>query len=384
MKIMIVPSWYPTKENPINGIFFKEQALSLKKHGHEVVVLYPEVQTIRDVHLSQSKKRRGLQWGIEDGLTTFRYTLLNLIPGRIPYSTALFFYHSFKKLYKEAVNKVGKPDIIHAHSCLWGGWAAAKMVKEEGIPLVVTEHSSKFIRGLLRPYEKEEIKKTLQLAAKVISVGPSLKLELQKYTNQSIKVIPNIVNIDDFMLIESDSKKSRRFRFLSVAFLNHNKGMDILIKAFSKAFKGKEADLYIGGEGVEKQNLIQLVKDLGMEGQVQFLGMMDRTQVVKEMQQCDVFVLASRFETFGVVFIEALASGKPIIATKCGGPESIVNEDNGRLVPVENVEALSDAMEAMKENYTSYNQEQIRKQCIERFSEQAIIEQLTNIYLSTE
>ena len=185
MKVMIVPSWYPTEDNPINGIFFKEQSLTLKKHGFDVSVLYPEVRTVRSLN-KISEEKHGVAVRNEDGLPTYRAVIYNFIPGRIPYSTAYYFYKTLRKLYKEAVKREGKPDIMHAHSCLWGGWAAARIAKEENIPFFVTEHSSKFVRGLLKPYEKKEIAKTLKLAKKIISVGPSLKTELEKYTDKQI------------------------------------------------------------------------------------------------------------------------------------------------------------------------------------------------------
>lgn len=383
MKIMIVPSWYPSDDNPLLGIFFKEQSLSLQKHGYDVTVLYPEVRTVRMLK-NHTMRKKGITIAKEDGLQTYRNVVYNFIPGRVPFTTAYYFYKSLRNLYDEAVKIAGKPDLIHAHSCLWGGWAAAKLAKEEHIPFFITEHSSNFVRGLLKPYEKKEIAKTLNMARNIISVGPSLTRELEKYTDKPIIDIPNIVNIEDFQLIQRSFDPSRKFRFLSVAFLTHNKGMDVLIHSFAKAFKEKDAELYIGGDGIEKDNLVLLAEELGVAGQVVFLGSLSREQVKAEMQRCDAFVLASRFETFGVVLIEALATGKPIIATKCGGPEVIVNPKNGLLVPVENSSELSKAMVYMKGNGHLYNPKELRKDCIKRFSEAVIIKKISALYLSHE
>jgi L-malate glycosyltransferase len=383
MKVMVVPSWYPTPDNPLNGTFFKEQSLSLQKYGYDVTVLYPEVRTVR--MLKQQNPKKGITAANEDGLKTYRKIVYNFIPGRVPFATGYYYYQALKKLYKTAVENEGRPDLIHAHSCLWGGWAAAKIAEEENIPLILTEHSSSFIRGLLKPYEKKEIAKTLKAAKYIISVGPSLKRELEKYTDKQIYEIPNIVNIDDFSLDdESGYDPSRKFRFLSVAHLTRNKGMDVLINSFTKAFKGKNAELYIGGDGIERENLVRLTKELDVNDQVVFLGALNREQVKNEMRRCDVFVLASRFETFGVVLIEALATGKPVISTRCGGPEAIVNQKNGLLVQVDNIEELSQSLVQMKENYHLYNPLELRKDCIERFSEKVIINKISELYLSRQ
>jgi L-malate glycosyltransferase len=378
-KVLIIPSWYPTEENKILGIFFKEQAIALKKFGCEVTVLYPEIRTLRAY---KSGWKQGMQISEEDGLKTYRYKTYNPLPARVPFSNAFIYYSRLKKLYKKMVQREGKPDIIHAHSALWGGWAAAKIAKEENIPLVITEHSSKLVRGLLTPYEKNEITKALSQADGIISVGPSLKREMQKYTDKSIHEIPNIVDYKAFQMNSRKDSGKDRFRFFSLAFLTPNKGMDILIKSFAKAFKSEEVDLLIGGDGQQKDELVELAQKLGVESQVQFLGRIDRHQVIEHMHQCDAFVLASKFETFGVVLIEAMASGKPVISTRSGGPDSIVNDKNGILVPVDDIEELSSAMKHLYNHYYMYNPEAIRKDCEDRFSEEVIVEKIVEIYNS--
>lgn len=378
-KVLIIPSWYPTEENKILGIFFKEQAVALKKHGCQVTVLYPEIRTLRSY---SSSWKQGLQIAEEDGLKVYRYKTYNPLPARVPFSNAFVFYSQLKKLYKEMVRKDGKPDIIHAHSVLWGGWAAAKISEEENIPLVVTEHSSKLVRDLLKPYEKKEVAKTLNKADGIISVGPSLKKEMQKYTDKDILEIPNIVDYKAFQTNSRKDSQKDRFRFLSLAFLTPNKGMDILIKSFAKGFKGDDVELVIGGDGQQMDELVELAKDLGVEAQVRFLGRLDRQQVIAQMQNCDAFVLASKFETFGVVLIEALASGKPVISTSSGGPESIVNDKNGFLVPVDDVEVLSNAMQQLYNHYHEYNPAAIRKDCENRFSEEVIVGKIEEVYHS--
>ena len=379
MKVLIIPSWYPTEENPILGIFFKEQAKALKKFGCEVTVLYPEIRTLRNYHAGWSK---GIQIKDEDDLPTYRYKGVNFIPARVPFSNAILYYKKLKKLYKAMVGREGKPDVIHAHSCLWGGWAAAKIAHEENIPLVITEHSSKLGRSLLKPYEQKEIAKTLKWTDKIISVGPTLKKELAKYTDKEVVEIPNIVDCESFQNIDDTEPSSTRFRFFSLALLTHNKGMDVLINSFAKAFKDKDVELVIGGEGEQKGALLSLTKQLGLESQVVFLGALNRSQVIQQMHECKAFVLASRFETFGVVLIEALASGKPIISTQSGGPDSIVNETNGLLVPVDDIDELSKAMENMYNHYDIYHSENIRQDCLMRFSEEVIVGKILKIYNS--
>ncbi|PQP32811.1 glycosyltransferase family 4 protein, partial [Desulfobacteraceae bacterium SEEP-SAG10] len=108
------------------------------------------------------------------------------------------------------------------------------------------------------------------------------------------------------------------------------------------------------------KRLQKLAQDLGIGDCVTFLGKLDRTQVLKEMNQCQAFVLSSEFETFGVVVIEALSQGKPVIATRCGGPEEILHAGNGILVQKNDKKSLADAMVCLRNDYLNYDSDCIR------------------------
>ena len=91
-------------------------------------------------------------------------------------------------------------------------------------------------------------------------------------------------------------------------------------------------------------------------------------------------VLPSKYETFGVVLIESLALGRPVIATRCGGPESIVRQQDGLLIEPNDINALSLAMKSMVKNYENYNSLEIRQACIERFGSRSIAKKIINNY----
>ena len=98
------------------------------------------------------------------------------------------------------------------------------------------------------------------------------------------------------------------------------------------------------------------------------------------MRQSDAFTLASHIETFGVVFIEALSQGLPIVATRCGGPESIVNANNGLLVEANHPQQLADALVKLYENRQQYDAATLRQQTLAEFGEQAVVDQLNVVY----
>jgi glycosyltransferase involved in cell wall biosynthesis len=113
---------------------------------------------------------------------------------------------------------------------------------------------------------------------------------------------------------------------------------------------------------------------------VYFIGRVDRNEAPKLFSSSHVYVMPSCHESFGIVFAEAIASGLPVIATRCGGPEDIVNEFNGILIDVEDIEGLSKAIEYMFENYNKYDPKIIREDFEKGFSKKAVVSKLLEIY----
>ena len=375
MHIMFIPSWYSNVRNKVHGSFFKEQALELQKAGVKVTVAYNEVWPL--TMLGKIHEEKGLKYNVEDGLKTYRYKNYNYIP-KNPLMFKVF-NKRMEKLYKEIVKKEGTIDIIHAQSSLWGGISAAYIAEKYNIPLVITEHSSvergPYVKKSYIPFICDSYKK----AQKVITVGNGLKNEIESLSGrQDIEVIGNLVDLSKFTI--KKRIKNEKFIFFSLAFLEGEKGFDTLIKAFAKKFKDKEAVLYIGGDGSQRSWLEALTVENGVKDQIIFLGALSRDDVSKWMNKCDCFVLPSRYETFGVVYIEALASGRPVIGALNGGAEDIINNLNGYLIPIDDIDILAEKMIEVYDNIESYDEEEIRIDCLKRFSPKVIVNKIISVY----
>ena len=373
MHIMVIPSWYSSKANKVHGSFFKEQFKALQNDGEKISVAYNEIWPI--TKLGKIKEKRKINFQVEDNLRTYRYKDYNYFPK----NPMMFrsFNKRMDKLYKEIVKKEGKVDIIHAHSCFWGGIAAAYISKKYNIPLVITEHSSLKYAKYAKDSYKQYIFDAYKEADILISVGTGLKKEISEYVDRDIMVIPNMVDLNLFYI---DNNKNKKFTFFSCAFLEEGKGMGDLIKAFSMAFKGQDVILNIGGDGSTKNSLEELAKEINIDEQVNFLGALSREQVSEEMRKCDAFALPSEHETFGVVYIEALACGKPVIGANNGGAEDIIEEYNGIIANKNDVDSIKDALIEIKENYNIYNKKKKRKKVVDKYSEEVLVECIKGVY----
>ena len=227
---------------------------------------------------------------------------------------------------------------------------------------------------------------------KISQVKPTWLDGYEKYTDMKIKI--GLINDDlilDILMLNSDSSgdiyatvlnydKNNKLNISNSIKMSNVKNLSESYMTLGKVYNNKNVKLVIGGDGSQKEWLKGIAKENGVEPQVLFTGALSREEVASWMNKCDVFVLPSRYETFGVVYIEALASGKPVIATFNGGAEDIINEEVGVLVEIDNVNKLAQAMEKVRENYNKYNPESLRNYCTEKFSANVIIKKIINVY----
>ncbi len=198
--------------------------------------------------------------------------------------------------------------------------------------------------------------------------------------------VPNIAEDRFFNTLDFEEKKNNKFRFLNVGLMDEydQKGHEDLLVAFAGKFKSEnDVELVIVGDGPHKQYLEELAYKLHINNQVIFKGMIKHENIVNEIHKSDIFVLSSHYETFGVVIIEALACGKPVVATKCGGPECIITDENGLLVDSKNPNLLGEAMLSLKKNIKNYDPDLIKDDCYRKFNSKIVAEKLINIYSKT-
>jgi len=230
--------------------------------------------------------------------------------------------------------------------------------------------------------KRELVKKTLTGVNQVVAISPALAEQIKKFVpDLQMKIIGELVSTE-FFVPTPNGNSAHPLRFFVVARLAEQKGLSYLLRAVEllKKTEARPFELVLGGDGPDRADLERLAAELGIADQCKFLGSLDRAGVKEWMNRSDVFVLSSLHETFGVVVGEAMACGKPVISTRCGGPEFVVTDETGVLVDVASAESLAGAMAEFLGGRVSFDAANIRRSVVERFGADAYLRNITAVY----
>lgn len=368
---------------PHRGYMFYEQAMQLARSGCRVALAYTEQRPLKELGWKACCKESHFQLTEEDNGSFITLRMHAWNPKLSTHLGGLVWARLTLRLVGSYIRRHGKPDIIHAHFGTWAGYAAHLAHKRYGIPYVVTEHASSINAGRVTSAQASILRKAYGDAQRVICVGSLLKKNLTPYLDRPDKaiVIPNFVDISTFSPSRRLTEKEKAFVFASIGNLNRRKGFDELLEAFAQGFGHRpHVSLVIAGDGEEEANLRHKIQALHLEGQVTLAGRLPREEVARLLAESDAFVLASHAETFGIVFIEALATGLPAVGTVCGGPEDIITPESGYLVQPGDVDALTKQMCRLYDEYERFDKQLIRQSVARRFDFQLAGKRLMEVY----
>lgn len=380
--VLVIPSWYP----PRGGEFFRDHARALAAAGMEVSVV-----SLDRISLKQDP---AILWKGKNITSGYDYSIREysspcpIIP-YIEKPNARLWIRKMKHLGLQYIEKHGRPEVIQAHSSIWAGVAAAAIKKHTGIPYVLTEHRGRFVSNnpragaLFKDWHYPLIREAFVNADKIVTVSGALNEKIASISAVAEEDIIAIPNLTDTVFFRGRPgiQPSGTFTFFSLAHLVPEKGMHTLVNAV-KILKQNNQNLrlVIGGDGTERESLKRAVNDASLDKVVRFTGKLSREEVRDWLLQSHAFVLPSHFEAFGVVLIEAMACGLPVIATRSGGPEYIVRDKTGILVDPGDASTLAKAMRRMIEGIADYDQAQISQYATERFSPGVVAAQYAAIY----
>jgi len=377
MKVLIIPSWYPTNIDPIAGSFIADQVLALKRHGVDVAVLFGSYSSTNI--FEKDKVAFGVHGRIDQAMIGSGFTL----PKMNNYFLDLWCKRYYK-LYLQFEKRYGRPDLIHAHSFI-AGYFAAYLKAKISRPAILTEHHFEFIKPKL-DQNTRYLKIFKTIAPKMdllLSVSEALKVGMSHFTTESIQVIPNHFNHDFFNIEESEDVKTAQtgFQILAIGSFNENKGFGQLIRALDLVRKRQiDCTLILVGTGPLRKKFDQLISDLALKKKICFYSNLSRREVAALMKGSNVLINSSSLETFGMTILEALACGIPVVSSAVGGPAELIDESNGIILKSRSPKNFADAIQKIFDKYHGFDRFSIASNVRRKFSEEFVIPQIIQVY----
>jgi glycosyltransferase involved in cell wall biosynthesis len=324
-KVTVISNMYPSKEHKSWGIFVKNQVEALRNRG----------LTVEVIAIDNPNKGK-----------------LNLIKKYGKW----FLTFAFHLLFKGS-----RTSVVHAHYVFPSGWLAKWYKKWFGARMIVTAHGGdidKMVKKNQRIYHMT--KSILTEADEVIAVGEELYATLVKdfgIPKEKLSLINMGVNLDVFHPLDKAEARKRcgvkdnEIPLLFVGNIIEQKGLNELVEAFA-SLKEENPDyaLYIIGSNKDQnyfQKLQQRITQLGITESVHFLGTKNQAEVACWMAASEVFILPSHIEGFGLVAVEAMACGTPVVGTNVGGLKYLLDHGNGVLVEVKDAVSLKLGIESI-------------------------------------
>jgi glycosyltransferase involved in cell wall biosynthesis len=332
LHVLTLTPFYPSHGDEVSGCFVAEALGELKTCGVKSSVI--AVDSI--YHASRRASQQSpAEW--------IRYPQL---PGNFGLSSAGRFLGASLLTEVRRLHGQSPVSVIHAHAALPCGHAAALLSRRLGIPFVVTIHgldvfNSCFQKGIAAGWRREASLSVYESARKVICISDKVRQLLTDGMETAVAA-EVVYNGTDPNLFAPGPAVNGTPTILIVGNLLAGKGHELVLKALGRikdAYPGLQCRII--GDGADRDRFAGLARDLAISDQVHFLGRRSRCEVAEAMRNSTVFVLPSRYEGLGCVYLEAMACGKPVIACRGQGIDEIIHHgSNGWLIPVGGLEEL--------------------------------------------
>lgn len=380
MHILEIPSFFP----PYGGEFCLEQSKALAMMGNEVRIMANVQLSIKRSLKEYILAQTDTKTANIDGITVIRKETRGL-PKCVRPNVRRWLKGTIG-MFDDYIKTYGKPDIIHAHCAKWAGYAALLISKRHDIPYVITEHLSS---GILKTEFKDNkawqisfLKEAYYKADMVISVSEELVDDISFYYGKDYKwkSISNTINTDFFSYHERKPLNDRPFRFCCLANFEPWKGYDILLPAFDLCCERfSKTELYIVGKGTDDIKSNKIYNQCKYSKNIKVFGILNKEEVKKLLYECDCLVLATRSEAQGLVLLEAMSTGIPVITTEAVPKNALI--DGGCFIcPVDDIASLSKAMCHVHENYENIDGLRLSRKVEQMASLKTVGKKLNNLF----
>lgn len=407
--ILMLPSWYPTKENPHNGCFFREQALAMQKNFNFVVVTYickKEIAFLYAIKKLLNFTKPKITFVQDDkGLKEYHLDIkvpqfiiwdlfierFNLVvkKQRLPQGIGKIEHKLVQKSREKSILYLKKKNLLPHFDCVYSLTAqdmaslGNDFSKVYSIPHVTAEHAPFPWPGhVLSDYTV----KSIENADAFLAISND---KIRQVLLQNVKVKPIWVgNLCDESQFKLTTEKHEIPTFLIVAANSFYKNYDLFIKSMEelKRIALKDFNIIIAGYNSNKgysQNANELeskIQNSLIAENTQMIEAVSREDIPKLYNSCDVFVMTSIQEGLPVSALEASMSGLPIISTRCGGVEDYVDDSMGRIFHITDYKGIAKACNQFLNGEIRFDNKAIREKAISLFGKEAFVERISKVF----
>lgn len=404
MKVCFLTHAYPRFTNDTTAPFIESIAETLQKNGVDVTVLTPDTPKFSRTTSDHNVNLKTYRYFFPRQLQRLGYsnTLINDVQlKKYVYLLAPFMcLSSIFNLMR--LHRKYHFDVIHAQWLLPNGFVSAIIAKIFKTPLVITLHGSDIFVSKLNPIFKQIAKWTLKQAAMVTSVTPTFLVDIADFGVPEERRCLTLYGVDPDIFIAPPYQQLTELRekldipenqpiIFALGRVVLKKGFDILIRTL---FLMKESGfpnvtLVIGGDGSDLGRLKNLADELGISESVRFPGAIPRSTVPTYFYLCDIFAFPAVFDPKGNVdgcpnvILEAMACGKPVVASGISGIPAVVKDGKtGILTTEKDVQHLAGALVELLEDTSKRNQFGVagRQRILNKFTWDKVIDQFKDIY----
>ena len=381
--VLVITRWFPTNAEPNRCIFTKkiidQQATLNDNYNYVVIVPIPYYPKF----IPRFFSKKYYNYSRTPYITLNKnYKVYHPRYFKIPgvwfqkFEWHLYFSCVMKTIKTNAINF----NILHSHGIFPCGYVSAQVAKYFNKPFVQHLHDGGILN--LEKWQHKYYDYVLNTAIKLVAVSNKQKEIIvnvfSKLYSNKIKVIYNGVDLTSFNKLKLNKKNNKTISIISVGNLVKSKGFQLLIKSISKL--NSKTNIYyltIVGEGKERKSLEKLINKLKLNSHVKLLGSINNDLLDHELSKHDIFVLATKRETFGIVFLEAMACGLPIVAPRIAPLTEFINDTSCIFFNKYDIRSLSNAI--TKASHNNWDTRKIVKNA-EKYSIKEVAKSIEILY----
>jgi len=375
-RILYFSTQFPNQRSPSIGIFSLQRVLALSRAGCEVMVVSPllmnpppgmRTNPVQFYQWLRCQKKLPKETQIK-GIPIYYPSWICPPKGIIGWRMSQFLYWQVRKTVRDLIN-VFHPEVILS-SWLPDAVAAAEFASKMDVPLLsIVDGTDVNIWpdtypgwNKARDIVNKHVDMLIFVSETLQSIGASKGL-----VGKENAVLHNAVDVHLFKPASSEGE-DHLFTFLGIGRFVQMKGFHILLEAAGqlKSIANQSFRLTLIGDGPERKALMRQANSLGLQDSIELIAPMPHEKLINYYQKADVFCLPSFSEGFPCVVVEAMACGKPVVASQVGGVTEIVDDQSGIMVPPGDARALCNAL--LVATSRSWDSAAIRQKIVDSFS----------------